>query len=80
MSGEQLNLVLCLSLSQQARSVSDMSTPLLLHSQSFLISQDPWDAARVASTLRRIEKIAGIAALSFEAAAKSGGVQVETHE
>lgn len=68
---DQLGTVLCLALSQQARSVSDLSGPLLRASQTFLLSQSPRDAAEVAETLRRIEKLANIAALSFEAAAKA---------
>lgn len=73
---QQLSLVLCLALSQQARAVADIAHTLQRENQAFQISQTPWDAGRVARTLRYLQKQAGAAAQSFEAAAKSGGVDV----
>lgn len=74
---QQLNLILCLNLSQQARAVADMAQLLMRESQAFQISQTPWDAGRVARVLRHMQQIIEPAALSFEAAAKAGGVNVD---
>lgn len=59
-------------LSQKAREVADLSRTLLMENQSFLISETPHDARRVANVLRHIAKTASDAALTFETTAKTG--------
>ena len=74
---QQLNLILCITLSQQARAVTDIAATVLRENQAFQISQTPWDAGRVAKALRYMQRQTEAAAIAFEAAAKSGGVDVE---
>lgn len=73
---KQLDLILSIGLSQRSREVANLAQTLMVENQKFQISQDPWDAGRVAATLRRIIHQAEVAALAFEAAAKAGGVNV----
>ncbi len=75
----QLPLILTLSLSQQAREITDLIRTMQMENQAFQISQTPHDAGRVANVLRHIAERAAVVALEFESARRGERAEPPGH-